>query len=84
MGVEEIEPNTFRLYPNPSIGIFNIEWNSDAQVDVLISDISGRIVYKCFNLPGVDSIIQVDLPAGIYAVNVILEGGDLTEKLIIE
>ncbi len=84
MGVEEIEPNTFRLYPNPSIGIFNIEWNSDAQVDVLISDISGRIVYKYFNLHGVDSIIQVDLPAGIYTVNVILEGGILTEKLIIE
>ena len=84
MGLDEVASNEFEMYPNPTSGSFNINWSSKAPIDVVINDMTGRTVFREFNLSGGETLITVDLPSGIYTVNVISDDGILTEKLIVE
>ena len=82
--IDNIEKIEFEMYPNPTSGSFNINWSSKAPIDVVINDMTGRTVFREFNLSGGETLITVDLPSGIYTVNVISDDGILTEKLIVE
>lgn len=84
MGVDEVELNSFSVFPNPSQGVFTIQRDSDSSFDLIIRDMSGRTVYETAKLSGEETMIQVAIPSGIYIVNIVSDGAIMTQKLIIE
>lgn len=85
IGIEDIENiNSFKLYPNPSIGLVTIELNAGASIsNVNVLDLSGRVV-KQVELEG--QLLKLDLSAygaGIYFVEVTTEGGRSIQKLVL-
>ncbi len=84
MGVVEAELSSFSMYPNPSHGKFSIQRDRDSQFDLIIRDMSGRTVYEAESLSGEETVIHAEIPSGVYLVNIVSEGGIMTQKLIVE
>ncbi len=92
VGINELE-NTIGLsiYPNPTSSTSTIEFTSpvNSNVEVLVTDITGRLVEKSNfkSNAGIASKYIVNknsnLTAGMYVVSLILDGQKVTKKLII-
>ncbi len=88
--VEEnaIEPEVF-VYPNPTQGQLTVDVmlskNENAQIEVF--DITGQLIYNK-QLSGADFYShKIDLSAtakGMYVVNVMMEGGVVTRKIVLD
>ena len=82
--------HTVALAPNPATGSSSILLNLNTESDVLITlvDLNGKLIAQGTynNLSGAQSIaLNLNgLAAGIYAVNVQVNGAQFTEKLVIE
>lgn len=77
-GVDHKQAKTYKVYPNPSDGIYN--FSSEAISNVTVTDGLGRTV---LNQSG--SLLQLDLTSlskGFYYLNVKQGGESFTEKLI--
>ncbi|MBL4706866.1 MAG: T9SS type A sorting domain-containing protein [Flavobacteriales bacterium] len=73
--------SNFKIYPNPSTGIFTIQFDEIPKSKVQVLDISGRVIEV---LRIESSINQVDLSSyakGVYFLNV--ENTGIKEKLVI-
>ena len=64
----------FELFPNPTIGNFNLTFNDIINHDIEIYDNSGRIVEKMEDQKGVSSFDIKKYTAGTYTVKVLPEG----------
>jgi hypothetical protein len=70
------------IYPNPAQDVITITWNSASSALVTISDISGRVVLtEQLSRSGAQMNVSV-LPAGTYAVRVIINQHDVVMKLV--
>jgi hypothetical protein len=79
--VESYQNNQIAIYPNPSNGIFNIELGGqldESPMNLKVRDINGRIVKARFN-PDLDLSSE---PAGIYFVEVLLDGKIYFKKIV--
>ena len=65
---ETVDPLEARVYPNPTIGILNIE--SESEVQIFLYDLSGRLKIKTSQPLGSGQIDLSDFPAGIYVLEV--------------
>ncbi len=92
VGIEELEKTiALSLYPNPTSSATKIEFTSpvNSNVEVLVTDITGRLVEKSnFKTnAGIASSYLINknsnLTAGMYVVSLILDGQKVTKKLII-
>ena len=92
-GIESIEESVgLNLYPNPSIGKVNIDFNLSAQsnVSVVVTDMLGRTVetipstsYQTGEttlVVGANNAYQ----AGVYLVNINIDGQHIAKKVIIQ
>jgi hypothetical protein len=73
--------NTFKIYPNPSDGIFNIESSTIAETTVEVFDIAGQLVYQN---KFANKFIKLDLTAysnGLYLVKLRTEKQSTTLKI---
>ena len=79
------------IYPNPSNGIFNIEFNINISGDVNIKviDITGRIIYsdnkkvlKGKNISSID--LNNKYSPGIYLVSLRTDDMDISKQLILK
>lgn len=83
-------PVSVSVYPNPSEGIFNlvIEGNQNDEIEILISGITGQIVYtEEIVLQSTNETLSVNagnLPAGIYHVKVQNQNSISTTQIIIQ
>ncbi len=93
VGMNEFRKETrMKLYPNPTSGSTNVEFklSDPSVVKVSVLDILGKEVQSvpAANLnPGSHTIIinkDQALPAGVYNVNVSINGVNLASKLILE
>jgi len=57
-----------RVYPNPTIGILNIE--SESEIQIFLYDLSGKLKIKTSQPLGSGQIDLSDFPAGIYVLEV--------------
>lgn len=73
----QVEVSNLTLYPNPVQDVLNIRFDSYENVDVVVTDLNGRIVYN-ENVSGLTSIDLSNQPTGIYLVNV----GSTTRKVV--
>ena len=62
------DPLDVRVYPNPTIGILNIE--SESEIQIFLYDLSGKLKIKTSQPLGSGQIDLSDLPAGIYVLEV--------------
>ena len=90
--LEEIETRTvsnLRTGPNPTSSIYNIlfEAGADMEVEVLISDLSGRLALRnTFTASAGENQLSLpvgELSNGIYLVNIRAGEDSFTEKMII-
>jgi hypothetical protein len=81
VGLSEINEANFKIYPNPSKGIFNIELGVSQQQNLQVFDMQGRIVREFrANQPTVVMDLS-EMQSGIYFLSI--EGTDKREKLIL-
>jgi len=82
--VDEISNEIVSIYPNPSSGLININFDNNTSRLLNIYDLSGKLV---LNKTIENSQNQMDLseqPKGVYFISVTSEGKELTHKLILE
>ncbi|MGZ4075651.1 MAG: T9SS type A sorting domain-containing protein [Bacteroidia bacterium] len=80
-GISEKEKTNYKVYPNPSSGIFNIEISSEeVNKTVYITDLTGRVVFTDIVENNFKTIDLSDLSSGIY----ILMINNHSQKLIID
>jgi hypothetical protein len=85
IGISEVENSTnFILYPNPTTGIFTIDFGVDAVTGSLqIIDLQGRVVLE--RIINNESIMEINTNAianGVYMVNVMSENGPSVVRLV--
>jgi hypothetical protein len=89
-GIETNNSSAFSIYPNPTENSFTIQFNieSESNIEILLSDISGRkVMQKNYGKlsSGIQNItIDSELSDGIYWVNVISNQGNRIQKICIQ
>ncbi|MES2557852.1 MAG: M28 family peptidase [Bacteroidota bacterium] len=82
-GIEEETEELISIYPNPTHGIVNINWQNDYET-LELTDVSGKIVYTTVLTKGAKAAI-VDLTAyrnGVYFVTLTNKDLQVVQKLI--
>lgn len=78
----------FVVYPNPSNGKVTVSMTTSEQVNIVLHDINGRIIYKTnFSAEGLIFNKELDfgnLQSGIYFLNVETDGKKAAKRIIIE
>ena len=78
-GVEDHEMGDFKVWPNPSSGLFHVEMDKNAEVQVI--DMSGRVVFSGKFLAGNAQIDLRQMPDGLYLLKA---AGRTVTKLVKE
>lgn len=82
VGVEDGLFSDLNIYPNPSVGLFTIEFNDVlGPLTVEISDLSGRVVY-IENMSGTNQLDLSALASGNYLAKIFRGGKYTVSKLI--
>ncbi len=87
-GIDDMEANSLKLYPNPSDGRFVIQWNSkkDMLVNIEIFGVSGKLIYKTKVQTGVGGVrTTIDIsnqPKGTYILHV--PELEIKQKLVVQ
>lgn len=71
-----------RVFPNPTSGVVNIEFNSNVEKSVSVTDVTGRVIMTA---NGTDSTLSVNLnglAAGIYYVKLQSESASSVVKVV--
>ena len=80
---EKFQKNTFTLYPSPANDRVMINTLSTAPFDIMINDLSGRMVKLEKNLQNKTSIDVADLSAGMYLFTIIADGLPIVKRVVI-
>jgi hypothetical protein len=88
-GLSEIENRTeFRVFPNPGVGIFNVEMKENGQAGTItVTDLTGRTLYSQHLVAGHSTTQNIDLSLlskGIYLINVSSGSNTTTRKILLQ
>ena len=90
VGISEVDNNNLKIYPNPSKGIFNLEWN-DSHVDNLnisIYNHTGAMIYQSEHqniMSGEIISIQLEnVSTGVYMMQIISPDKVMNKKIVIQ
>lgn len=81
-GEENMSGDSFRIYPSPSSGIFNLENNGTGINKIEVRDIYGRTVLGISSGQRIRSIDLTDQPNGIYFLKCCSENGEVSLKIV--
>jgi hypothetical protein len=79
---ESFTNQNFKIYPNPTNGILNINANSDTYYDIVLTDINGKIIIKKESLHNINNIDISKLDKGVYFVTLTSNLSTRTSKII--
>ncbi len=66
-----IHSDEFKIYPNPTSGVFKVEIPHDVKVDkIVVMDITGKVVATKTNVEGNTTFELGDVARGVYMVNI--------------
>ncbi|MFA8450661.1 MAG: T9SS type A sorting domain-containing protein [Bacteroidales bacterium] len=83
MGLNELDSQKIKLYPNPSSGKIQIESNEDlTNSDIYVYDLSGRIMYK--HIYTGNAIDLRELAEGTYILKAVSKENVIQKKFVIE
>ncbi len=80
LSISEAKANSFEIYPNPATDVLNIKSNTASAIDVVIKDITGKVVIN--NPFQAGSIDVSNLNAGQYFVTITDENSVETVSFI--
>ncbi|HQF48297.1 MAG TPA: T9SS type A sorting domain-containing protein, partial [Flavobacterium alvei] len=83
LGVNKFDAGSFKAYPNPTRGSWNITANDDI-TSVVVYDVLGKAVYTKFGAAKEVSVNATELSKGVYFAKVATANGESTLKLIKE
>ncbi|MFD1550933.1 hypothetical protein DNU06_04980 [Putridiphycobacter roseus] len=84
LGVEN-ESTPFSIYPNPSIGVFNIELNEVTENTVLnVTNAAGQVVFTRNINESKTTISLENVKAGIYFIQIKNDNGTTVKSLVIQ
>ncbi|MCF8364318.1 MAG: T9SS type A sorting domain-containing protein [Bacteroidales bacterium] len=81
--IDEI-PATFQIYPNPSSGSMNIKSGIDGSFTLSVFNAQGQAVYKKLCSDVTTMCLNLDLPDGVYFIQVSSEAYSKTQKILIK
>jgi aminopeptidase N len=81
--VDELIPEYFNIYPNPSNGEFNIEISNNNDHELIVRDTKARIVHQS-TLNGQSTFDLSDLDSGYYVVTLTNSNGEQRIKTIVK
>jgi hypothetical protein len=83
--------NSVSVYPNPAVSTANVSFNlkNNANVDITVTDVTGKVVYSntLSNVVAGNQKVVINtesLNNGIYMVNIISNGSKTTEKFVVK
>ncbi len=75
----------FSVYPNPSLGVFKLDWKMDGDYSYTVTDITGQTVAQMQATSNkMEQIDLTGLNAGMYFLTVNANGTTATKKLIVQ
>jgi len=84
-GLDEFDWLNFKLYPNPSNGVFNIEINNTQNVDyaIIVTDVAGRIIYEG-QLNESSLVLDLnDTANGTYLLHLANDNVSITKSIVV-
>ena len=82
--MDDLNRNSLKIYPNPNNGVFNIVTGLNSNTDIIITDLSGKVVYTILSNKSLNIVDLTSFNKGIYLVKVVSDSGIRTEKIIVE
>jgi len=82
LGTEEVEADTFAVYPNPTTGVLN--FNTQEPVSVTVTDLSGKVVFTAKEINNGGSVNLGSLQAGMYIAKINGASGERIEKIMVK
>lgn len=79
------DAHAFSLYPNPSLGAFNIEFPNNQERQLTLFNLEGQAIYQVQSTKQLTeiSVQHLSLPVGVYIMQVHEKGIIMTEKVMI-
>jgi hypothetical protein len=80
-GIQNIKKSSLLIYPNPSIGVFTIDFNTESSngYSIVITDLLGETVYKS-KVNQQKVIVDLSKLLGIYIVHIIDMEGKIIDR----
>lgn len=82
--IAEVQLNNFELYPNPTRGKLEIQFEVASQREIMIHDQSGRLVHTSQSKSNKESLDVANLESGIYLITVAENNNKVTRKFVKE
>jgi len=83
--LKELKKNEFIIFPNPFVNSFQVIKNDFYQVQLVINDVHGKLIYEYVEFDSSDLFISIDLqdiPSGLYFITLKYNESYKTFKLI--
>ncbi|WP_417557014.1 T9SS type A sorting domain-containing protein [Mesoflavibacter zeaxanthinifaciens] len=87
LSTETFNSETFKVYPNPSTGIFNLKTDSVQQLSISVIDVTGKEIFNQQNVNIQDNNYKIDLSdysSGIYVLSIKTSTTTTIKKLIVK
>jgi len=82
LSVSTLTTKALQIFPNPSEGIFNIQWQQTGQAELRVTDLNGKTVLQQ-EVNGRSAVIDLkNYATGVYLLTVRFADGVVTKKLI--
>jgi hypothetical protein len=83
VGVDELDANSFEVYPNPANNILNISYEGTGLIkQVSMMDVSGRTISQTSLIRG--QLDVSELPPGLYLLRFELENGFYSKYVVVQ
>lgn len=77
--------NTLQVYPNPSDGRFNLQWDNAPSYNYQIYDVSGKLLQQKRDITTRQHALDLEgVAQGVYFLHIQSEGSTITKKLIVQ
>ena len=84
ISVREFFANEYNVYPVPAHTILTLETETNARKEVVLTSVSGVVVYRSVSTEEKLNISVADLPRGIYVLSFESEGRRASRKVIVQ
>jgi len=84
LGIDDIEPTTASVYPNPSSDLVNISLDKGELLKIELYSMTGRLLFKQYLNSSTYTLNIGDYPSGSYLVRVFNQNNDVTNTKIVK
>ncbi|MCF8294176.1 MAG: T9SS type A sorting domain-containing protein [Chitinophagaceae bacterium] len=84
VGIDDIEPTTASVYPNPSSDVINISLNKGQLLKIELFSMTGSLIFKKDLNSQTYALNIGDYPSGVYLVRVFNQNNDIVNTKILK